>query len=400
MPQSPVGHAEQTPVLCAIGIISPPTYIARREAIRQTWLADVPTAIAAKFVVRTGACASAFSSVQNSTTTVDVEQRDDMLLLDSICAHEPRSRGAVPSIMAWLRHAVAAYPSAPFIARTDDDVWLDLRSLHLYLDATARQAGPHVLMGTIYAANWIEQHGLREYERGFGHTCSQSWYAFLHLIQPWLRNTTVSRGAKSEGPFIFTPGYLTIMSRAIVAQLASSDALHDQIKERLEAGAHWSGEDIWLGSAMQRFGPRHPIQLVNLHGTYIVDEDGVRAKATTLLWHNRRKGVERTAILHNFSRHYTCLTAAHAGTSQPLQPIQLSCTAIQSPAQHLCSPAGSAMCTLSPLCEPKDYKLSYNASSGQSQWNLCDRILAGRICVPGNRSISTLRTLPDALSDV
>ena len=55
MPQSPVGHAEQTPVLCAIGIISPPTYTARREAIRQTWLADVPTAIAAKFVVRTGA---------------------------------------------------------------------------------------------------------------------------------------------------------------------------------------------------------------------------------------------------------------------------------------------------------------------------------------------------------
>jgi hypothetical protein len=61
-----------------------------------------------------------------------------MLRVGSVCMNEPRSRGAVLSIHAWLRHATQACKGTQFVARTDDDAWLCVPSLLMYLDAVAR----------------------------------------------------------------------------------------------------------------------------------------------------------------------------------------------------------------------------------------------------------------------
>ena len=370
--------ASQAGILCAIGIISPPEFRARRDAIRRTWLSRVPHSMIVKFAVRAKSCENGSSTngkhSASSTVSALVEESDDVVPLRSVCVHEPRSRGAVLSIWAWLQHATVAYASAGFIAKTDDDTWLDVAALRRYLHVVARNGSSHVLLGTMYFTSWlIDGDGLHETGGSFGHTCQASAKGDKNNA-PRLRDPLLNpRNATSTGPFVFTPGYLTVMSYPLTLMLTASSRLHDSLQRIQSQGGSFGLDDKWLGSAMQRHA-QVPIQFVNLYlSGLMVDAFGVHARSTTLLWHNRVKAPERIELLHNFSARYGCLAPDWVGGAQ--QPV-LACTVKK---KSQCAPANSSWCTLSALCEKRDYQLNF--SSHPLSWTRCAKMI-GRQCVP------------------
>jgi hypothetical protein len=371
--------ASPAAVLCAIGIISPPEFRARRDAIRRTWLSSVSHSMIVKFAVRskTESCSNGQRSAA-STASASVEEIDDVVPLRSVCVNEPRKRGAVLSIWAWLQHATVAYASAHFIAKTDDDAWLDVAALRRYLVVVARNGSSHVLLGTMYFTSWIQDgDGLHEKDGSFGHTCHQAVSSYKTRVEPGLRDALLNpQNATSAGPFVFTPGYLTVLSSPLALMLTASSRLHDNLQRIQSQGGSFGLEDKWLGSAMQRHA-QVPIQFVNLyHSGLMADAYGVQVRSTTLLWHNRVKAPERIDLLHNFSARYGCLAPDWLGDAH--QPVLTCIVEEKSP----CAPANSSWCTLSALCEPREYQL--NLSSIPYSWTLCAK-MKGRQCVRDHR---------------
>ena len=359
----------------ALGVISAPGLMERRDLIRQTWFANLLPWVVAKFVVRTGQCSNGggrrlSTTVAKATNAsslaalLEMERRasSDMLSIDSVCADEKRRRGAVLTIFAWLQHAVATYPTATFIARTDDDVWLDLLSLRFYLDAVRAGAAERrtrfAFVGNLLYSNYI-QNGTVEYDTGFGYTCGMAKGSFDRLVQAGVTN-----GNQSLGPFVFAPGFLNILSQPLAASLAGSSALQQNIEQvRTAPNGVFGLEDKWLGSAMQRHVDMQQEGLLAVHmdlGSKLAfDGPGVHIYASTILWHNNRKVNNRIRLVDAFSRKHGCLTA-HVNRTLP----QLKCEPMKGP----CAPHKSQLCRLTPLCEPRHYRIN---NSNTSAWIAC-----------------------------
>ena len=103
--------------LLVIGVISAPEYRTRRDAIRRTWLTDLPQRVTAQFVVRAGECGGLTA---RSDTSEEAKSHNDMIRVHSICARERRDRGAVLTLYAWLRYAATHHATAAFVAKLDD----------------------------------------------------------------------------------------------------------------------------------------------------------------------------------------------------------------------------------------------------------------------------------------
>ena len=73
------------------------------------------------------------------------------------------------TIYEWMRYAVNTFLTVRFVARTDDDVWLDVASLQSYLRAVYRAYGKDslVLAGGMLYSSWIEE-ATGESDHGFG----------------------------------------------------------------------------------------------------------------------------------------------------------------------------------------------------------------------------------------
>lgn len=109
----------------ALGVISAttPTGRRRRAAARDSWLRYVPeTSFAIRFVLRCGG----LTSVARSQLRAEDDERRVICADDSIRAREGRHRGPLLALAWWLQHALMAFPSAMFIAKSDSDVFLML----------------------------------------------------------------------------------------------------------------------------------------------------------------------------------------------------------------------------------------------------------------------------------
>ena len=346
----------QVQMLCAVGILSSPENKHRRDAIRSSWLLHAPDSMVAKFVVRARQCNDSISSYAHPERNIAIEQSPDVLLVRSVCQHEPRSRGAVLSIFAWLRHAASVYSSARFIARIDDDVWLDLPSLALYLDVVAQYGASHVLLGRIFYTSWVQDLN-HEYDTAFGYTCFEASAKYYGKVEPVTRNSTLN--STSNGPFVFTPGYLTILSQPLAAAVAASAELQKNLQQIQARGGSFGLEDKWLGSAMQRHVGHTAIQYVSLYENHLTSDNfGVSAHSTTILWHNRVKDTLRLALVQNFSNRHGCLSPQSERLAQPT----LQCS-LPSPMKQTCAPANSTWCTISPLCQPRGFQLNFSGGA-------------------------------------
>lgn len=190
------------PPLVAVGILSAPPFTSRRHAIRRTWLAERSTlrSVAACFVVRAGLCGRTSEAAlrERSVVAAEAAAHGDVLALESVCLHERRARGAVFALYAWMQHAVDAYPHAAFIAKADDDVWLDLLTLRTYLSAISRalpaagaasgvsdgRGAHHVLIGAMGFTSLVVS-PTREWTHAglaFGFDCGQAHGRFKRYI--------------------------------------------------------------------------------------------------------------------------------------------------------------------------------------------------------------------------
>lgn len=363
-------------ITLAVGIISPPPFRDRRDAIRQTWLSDLPPTTVAKFVVRNGSCPNVGPSRVPSKQ--HVEASDDIIPVNSICVDENRFRGAVLTIFAWLQHATTAYAHASFIMKTDDDVWVDLASLSLYAQHVANYGHTNVLMGPLWYTSWVED-DQAEVDMGFGYDCGQANTFYKRRIASWTNNNKVSN-ATSIGPYAFTPGYLTIISQHLAATLTASSQLQDHLHRKQTDGSKFGLEDKWLGGALSRYAGEQAVTYVNLYGALPLDTFGVQAHSTTVLWHNRVKDAMRIKWLHNFSRHYGCLAPSQASKRLPL--AGMNCTKL--PRHWPCAPQNSTICTIhGVLCNVVRYQLLFRDRKFQ-HWQRCSTSL-GNVTRKGKR---------------
>ena len=350
-----------------LGIISASTLRDRRHAIRETWLSTLPPATFAKFVVRAGRCGQGTCGpCASSASFADSAEAgfDDVLPLPYVCEHEPRERGAVLAIHAWIQHAVSAFPAASYIGKTDDDIWLDVPMLHRLMRVVhVKHSGSHTLVGNLLFTSWVEElNHAREYDLGFGYNCYGAFASYNRRVKGILNDNRTSLG-----PFVFPTGMLTVLSYSLAAELAGSASLTSSL-ERVasSAGGRFGLEDKWLGSALQRFRRPSKLVLVALHGDMISDTYGVHVHTSTLLYHSRVKDVKRFSLVQNFSRMHGCSAAparadasddsSSMGSPGPQGPV-VSCQPTQMP----CVPRNSTFCTVEPTCKSVHYMLNYSA---------------------------------------
>lgn len=363
----------------ALGVISAPPFRARRDAIRTTWLRNVPPQVFVRFVVRAGDCnmtsgrrlrGHASPHAVPTTSASPPENEDDVLRIRSVCASEDRRRGAVLTIFAWLQHAVRSFPNATFIAKADDDIWLDIPALRIYLNAVregAEQRGaPHVFMGNLLYSSYVTN-GTREYDTGFGYDCGQARGSFRNLVK-W----SPSMSSTSLGPFTFAPGFLNVLSQALAAKLVDSQGLQENVKYIQDQKGVFGLEDKWLGSAIQRHANLNSSGMLLVHmGKILFDAPGMHILSTAILWHNGRKDLARMPIVDTFARQHGCFSPSNNESS--ITP-SLHCSSEPAP----CAPPNSFRCTLKTACEPRHYMHDYARTDS---WRLCQNLSLFTKCV-------------------
>ena len=315
------GTSEIAPPLVAVGVVSAPTFLNRREALRASWLTSSLVGrgrpIRVLFVVR----ALGIPSSMLCQLTVEQRQNDDIFRA-AVPWNESRLRGPVLSLAAWLQFAAKEFHAAPFIAKMDDDAYVHVADL-LVLLRTAQPTSPqhstanepHATLTYMGAMSWFHWYPAIFERSGFGFTFNEAWKQGR-----FCRNQTTAEQrcrhagcGRCVGPFPFAAGFLVILSTPLAAALARSPGLQSdlatlratpQLVTRKGRKQGKLMEDIWLGSLLYRFPPPQPVRYVALSELYdpslISDNWGLRARQTALLVHIRGKQLERFLVMHDF----------------------------------------------------------------------------------------------------
>jgi len=151
--------------LCAIGIISAPEFENRRLGVRESWMRypNVGQSFDVRFVLRTvGAPAGLMRALERENAT-----HRDIIGID-VAWNETRVRGPVLSLAAWLKYACDAYPSARYIAKMDDDAYLQTMEFERMLNVMHQQdptASSHMNLGVIQWCVHTRTHTARTHTR-------------------------------------------------------------------------------------------------------------------------------------------------------------------------------------------------------------------------------------------
>ena len=309
------GSNETAPPLVAIGVISAPHFVERRDSLRASWMGSSLVGrgrpVRVLFVVRAQGIPSSFEC----QLAVEQRQNDDIARA-AVPWNESRLRGPVLSLAAWLEFAAKEFHATPFVAKMDDDAYLHVADLLVLLrTAQAKGPSPHADLTYMGSMSWFHWHPAIFERSGFGYTFDEAW-----RMGRSCRNVTVAErrcrhagcGA-CVGPFPFAAGFLVILSTPLAAALARSPGLQSDLTALRAAPQLVSRqgrkqgklmEDIWLGSLLYRFPPPQPVRYVALSEVYdpslISDNWGLRARQTALLAHIRGKQLERFLVMHDF----------------------------------------------------------------------------------------------------
>lgn len=318
------------PVLVAVGIISAPEFIKQRSASRHSWLRRIgQSPIVAKFVIRTLGAPPAIAKL----LALEQAAHGDMLQV-KVPWDAGRLRGPVLCVAAWLAHVTHTISSARFVAKLDDDAFINVPQFVPWLAEVARAvpAPERVYLGPM---SWFHWQPLIFERTGFGWSYATSW-----LQGQLCRNETAAeercrwRGCGAcVGPFPFASGYLTVLSAQLAAHLTADATLSDDVQRLAQAKelangaggvAHRVMEDVWLGSVIYRRPPEGPISYVALSEAdkvLISDGFGLRVLPSSLVVHVRylpggQQTIERFLAVDAFLREAGCQ-----------EPLTLTCRA-------------------------------------------------------------------------
>lgn len=222
-----------------------------RLAIRQSWMrfANVQSVILTRFVLP---CAGLGSD--------DVIAIEESVYGDIYCTTHPRcSEGRCTPMLvlylAWLAHASATYPTAQYICKINDDVFLHTPDIEMVLRSIPHEQVGNVFLGTF---SYAVAHGQEDKSQMILRRLSRlpSLASSRHLLGRCNISRT-SPGAWCAGPFPYSTGPFTALGFRVARALGTSESaqieahrllLHQpQALSRLSAS-----EDAWLGSAVWR----------------------------------------------------------------------------------------------------------------------------------------------------
>ena len=310
----------------------------RRLAARTTWLPTLQQHCTARFLVRAGSLRAdrrrALLHEPNST--------DGDLLRLPVAAHEERD-GRILTLLAWFRMAPAICPSARWVAKSDDDTYIDAPgwTAHLRAIDASRGVSSLAVFGAVYWHTWNTQHFMghsfdwaynpREARRAIdylegGDASRAPNSGYRDVLERCRREGARGCGwcpvaANCSGPYPFVSGWLISLSAELAWRLAASPSVHEEEHGARRAAAEGPDlgkpmfEDMWLGSAIDRFVRDAPVTFVSsVHTTpshaYFLNGEYERARGGRVGW------VNSTFVFHNphFRRIQKQLQRAHEAT--------------------------------------------------------------------------------------
>lgn len=262
-------------------------YEARRESVRQSWMRfeNVQRSVVTRFVLRCGGLPAG-----------DTVRSEPHVLCTPIPANESRQRGPILALFYWLGHAAAEYPTASFVCKADDDVFLHLPDIEAHLRSIPAVAAHSAYYGSFNYYHVREilpmpptvERSERPHKYTF-HAFGPTHHWSQHVArkeQGFYRHcanlTASSPGITCAGPFPFANGPFFALGRGLAVAVARSSGVAAEVERlrRLPRGHKVVVEDIWLGAALWRHvGGAVRVNLLSiapLWNRVFMDTDGFR----------------------------------------------------------------------------------------------------------------------------
>ena len=224
--------------LAVLAVFSHESHTYMRRGIRNSWWDKVPRSITPFFAMR------GRGLEQPEAIAEEHRAHADLLLLDANSSL-PRPIGPLSTMMLYFRCATRIFPTATFLGKADDDVWMDSLAMAamLRLVRTALRAPPspsdenapsEAIIGRLEGYYWYEGEALNSGPIGWrGHastaTCVRydpnGGYTNFGLNLTYRGNAT--------GPFTFPKGQ-TFFITSRLAQSIANDAVLRAHAESLE----------------------------------------------------------------------------------------------------------------------------------------------------------------------
>ena len=249
--------------LVALGIVSAPLHAERRGWLRRLMFAAENIHVAHHFVLGTHLEDKKRLPIALGAAArrdLDEEQRNhrDLLWLN---VTEGLVTGCIEKSFGWWAHATRAHPSAAFIAKTDDDAFVDLPSLVRLLRAVRAEPGsPLVYGGWLQWTSWFERRyfgcgwatspldALRE-RQGKTSNCARCQHCFVNNAP---RPTREPINLTVVGPYPFAVGALEVMSGALAARVFGSPWVRSYVRDATRDSA-----TVAHAQRDQRWGAAH-----------------------------------------------------------------------------------------------------------------------------------------------
>ena len=272
----------------------------------QTWLHEVDDSLLARFVM--------FGKGVPEALLAEAKEHKDVTFLAETASALPCTAAPLQKLWLWLQCAAHAWPNAEFVAKAEDDVWVDLpRVMHQLVASRAElresykrfqayvvpsslsahqgssrrdtvSSRPRVLWGQLETYHWdVARHrpimfGVWSKRMG---GCSErsvfmpngSWYAGRGSpLEPTARNATV------RGPFIFAKGAFYALSQRLVSELVGLLDVARAVEAAVNSARYamdsdqertWPWEDVFLGFVLSQYATSGAAGEQPLHAVHI-----------------------------------------------------------------------------------------------------------------------------------
>ena len=348
----------------ALGVMSTPDNIVRRDIARASWVENaLQSGVLVRFLIR---------HLQLPRTTqerlkAEHRRHRDILSLP-VSAKYHRLRGRLYSLHSWLRLASSVCPTCQWVCKADDDTAVltadFVKALRLVNSRLGSGDAANIFVGHYSWHTWNTKEFMHHsfYGTYTSRTQAESRRAIEHFAGGGPRHrhrssSTVGAQASTEkeklqralerctpggpltgcawcptaaecsGPFPFAVGWLFALSARLATELVTSEQLTSDLRRLSHVNRSWGPpalEDVWLGSLLHRRfcragdigggnaaqGRTPALTYVSLASAYVFNGG----------WHTGR-GLEfnTTFIFHN--KHELPLIHAHArATHAPARP--------------------------------------------------------------------------------
>lgn len=267
-------------VMACIGVMTIPAHLDRRTAARATWMRPLSHGVASRFLLRVNYRELHKDGLLRLLQREAAEHSDVLLIPVTESQRAPHMR--VVTLMEWFKAAPSLFPTARWVAKADDDSYINVR---MWREQLAEMDAQYVASPTLLGYLVFHNYDTSSYTpRSFAFIFSPPEYwaqsikggGYEHRMNNATRRHCRNAPSKCEhctnastcsGPFPFPTGWLISASIEFVdAFVASTAVLEDLRLLRKAVAAGWTPhivfEDIWLGYVTHAHLHRH-VRFVN-----------------------------------------------------------------------------------------------------------------------------------------